>query len=187
MLNADRTTWDFWHDWYLAMWEGRFTDWDLAIEVAQIPDDVWKDGVQAVAVEIEKLRARQDVRDALNDLRAPTVSALSDRHGIGGNAPPEALEDVAQLASQTIIIWAGVEALEKEAFAKEPDRTRISAAIARLQSGAAACLKWFGRKGDLAFDTLIKWGIPAGAAHLLIHPQKIQMLIDAAKKWSDLL
>lgn len=63
-LAADRATWGFWHDWYLAMWEGRFTDWDLAIEVAKIPDDVWSQGAEAVAVEIETVRAAR-LRDAL--------------------------------------------------------------------------------------------------------------------------
>lgn len=56
-LNSSRTTWGFWHDWYLAMWEGRFTDWDLAIEVAKIPDGIWNEGAKAVAVEIDKIRA----------------------------------------------------------------------------------------------------------------------------------
>gem|GEM_PF-4689872 len=55
-LDADRSTWGFWHDWYLAMWEGRFTDWDLAIEVAKIPNDVWEQGAEAVALEIAKLK-----------------------------------------------------------------------------------------------------------------------------------
>lgn len=57
-MEADRGTWGFWHDWYLAMWEGRFTDWDLASEVAKIPDDVWERGAEAVAVEIAKRRAQ---------------------------------------------------------------------------------------------------------------------------------
>ena len=48
-LNQDRTTWGFWHDWYLAMWEGRFDSWDFATEVAKIPDEVWDEGPEAVA------------------------------------------------------------------------------------------------------------------------------------------
>lgn len=38
------------------MWEGRFTDLDLAIEVAKIHNDVWDAGAEAVAVEIKQLR-----------------------------------------------------------------------------------------------------------------------------------
>jgi outer membrane murein-binding lipoprotein Lpp len=59
-LRHDLATWRFWHDWYLAMWEGRFTDWDLAVEVAKIPEGVWEEGAEAVADairEIEEIRA----------------------------------------------------------------------------------------------------------------------------------
>ena len=111
----------------------------------------------------------------------------ADRHGIGGNAPPEALEDATELVSQTAIIWAGAKALEKEAYAEKPDLARVLDAISLLQSGAASCAKWFGRKADLTVDTLIKWGVPAGAAHLLLNSQKVQSLVDAAIKWAGLL
>ncbi len=187
ILEADRTTWGFWHDWYLAMWEGRFTDWDVAIEVARISDDIWKDGAEAVATEISKIEARQKVRDALRDLPSAEATSKVSRHGIGGNAPPEALEDIADLASQATIIWAGVQALEKEAYAPAPDKGRVQAAIALLQKGSLACLNWFGRKADLTVEELIKWGVPTGAAHLLLNQQKVQALIDVAIKWAGLL
>jgi len=58
-LKKDRATWGFWHDWYLAMWEGRFTDWDLAVEVAKIPDEVWEQGAEAVADAIRGIEARR--------------------------------------------------------------------------------------------------------------------------------
>ena len=50
--------WRFWRRWYLEMWEGRFTDWDLAIEVAKIPDEVWDAGLSAVAEAIREIEAR---------------------------------------------------------------------------------------------------------------------------------
>lgn len=52
--------WDFWHRWYEGVWEGTFRDWDLAIEIARIPDDVWKgkDALAQVAAEIEKIKER---------------------------------------------------------------------------------------------------------------------------------
>lgn len=58
-LKEDRATWGFWHDWYLAMWEGRFTDWDLAVEVAKIPNEVWDEGAEAVAKAIREIEARR--------------------------------------------------------------------------------------------------------------------------------
>ena len=63
-LRKNPNTWRFWHNWYLGMWEGRFNDWDLAIEVAKIPDAIWEEGAEAVAVEIEQIKARR-LADAL--------------------------------------------------------------------------------------------------------------------------
>lgn len=58
-LNQDRAIWGFWHDWYLAMWEGTFRDWDLATEVAKIPEDVWEEGPEEVALAIRNLEAQR--------------------------------------------------------------------------------------------------------------------------------
>ncbi|MEP1964440.1 hypothetical protein [Tateyamaria sp.] len=50
--------WDFFRTWYEQMWEGTFTDWDLATEVAKIKDDVWDEGLAAVAEEFRGIEAR---------------------------------------------------------------------------------------------------------------------------------
>ncbi|MGJ8596715.1 hypothetical protein [Sulfitobacter sp.] len=86
-LNLDLTKWGFWHDWYLAMWEGRFTDWDLAIEVAKIADEVWDKGAEAVAAEIEILRAEK----LLNDLPQAEIVAF-DNEALHFTARPILLE-----------------------------------------------------------------------------------------------
>ena len=53
-LDANRD-WVFWRNWYLAMWNGTAIDWDFAIEVAKIPDDVWDAGFKAVGARIREL------------------------------------------------------------------------------------------------------------------------------------
>lgn len=50
--------WSFWEDWYHRILKGSFTDWDLATEVAKIPDDVWDKGAEAVANEIRGIERR---------------------------------------------------------------------------------------------------------------------------------
>ncbi|MEP4246865.1 hypothetical protein [Tateyamaria sp.] len=50
--------WDFFRTWYEQMWDGMFTDWDLATAVAKINDDVWGKGLAAVAEEIRGIKAR---------------------------------------------------------------------------------------------------------------------------------
>ncbi|MEM6758672.1 MAG: hypothetical protein AAF601_04270 [Pseudomonadota bacterium] len=53
--------WDFWVRWYAQIWDGTFRDWDLAIEVALIPDDVWE-GEDALAKVAEVIREIEDRR-----------------------------------------------------------------------------------------------------------------------------
>ncbi len=58
---SDGEQWSFWHRWYGEMWVGDFTDWDLAIEVAKIPDEVWEgdDALANVAQAIREIEARR--------------------------------------------------------------------------------------------------------------------------------
>ncbi len=56
-----QTDWSFWHRWYKQMTNGTFQEWDLAIEVAKIPDEVWEgeDAVAKVAEAIREIEARR--------------------------------------------------------------------------------------------------------------------------------
>lgn len=56
-FEADEHTWAFWKRWYLAMFNGTWRDWDLARNVALIPNDVWKQGAAAVAEAIKGIEA----------------------------------------------------------------------------------------------------------------------------------
>jgi hypothetical protein len=49
--------WSFWHDWYLAVWEGNFRNWKLAFKIIEILDEIWNDGPEAVATGIERIQA----------------------------------------------------------------------------------------------------------------------------------
>ena len=57
---ASDPKWSFWRDWYEAMWNGTFDDWELAFEVIKIADEVWEgeDAAQKVADEIERIKTR---------------------------------------------------------------------------------------------------------------------------------
>lgn len=49
--------WTYWVEWYQGFMGGRPLDWDFQTAVAQIDDAIWRKGAQAVAKEIERLRA----------------------------------------------------------------------------------------------------------------------------------
>ncbi len=56
---AGEPDWTFWRRWYLSMWDGTWTDWDLAHEVAKIENDVWEgeDALAKVAARIREIEA----------------------------------------------------------------------------------------------------------------------------------
>ena len=84
---AENPDWAFWRNWYLAMWDGTFEDWDLAHAVALIDDVVWKgeDALAKVAARIREIEAEHLKRklpqvdevfendDALYDVRSVFV------------------------------------------------------------------------------------------------------------------
>ena len=47
--------WGFWRRWYDGMLAGEPLDWELQRRVALIPDEVWRDGPEAVAAAIRKI------------------------------------------------------------------------------------------------------------------------------------
>lgn len=177
----------FWTNWFEGFLFGRPIDWQLQLEVAMIPNEVWFEGPQAIAQKIVQIEARLDVSKALDEFPRKNELVASDRHGIGGNAPPEQLEEIDQVLQHTVFVWEGVETLRQEISSAMPDKTRIEKALTLLSSGLTASLRWSGQKADLAVDTLIKWGVPTGCAYVLTNPEAVQALIKSVKKWLSLL
>lgn len=69
-----QTDWSFWHRWYKQMTSGTFQEWDLAIEVAKIPDEVWKgeDAVARVAEAIQAIEKRLRTRVGPQLVKTPS-------------------------------------------------------------------------------------------------------------------
>ncbi len=85
------------------MWNGTFDDWDLALEVAKIPDAVWNEGPEAVAAEIETIRSRRATSE-----RAITAGAVAEvRQRVAINRDAIALS-VASLLEQLTKFWEHV-------------------------------------------------------------------------------
>lgn len=180
---------EFWVRWYDSMVRGAPMDWELQRRVALIPQEVWEAGADAVAGAIAEIEARFEVQNAAADLMADRdVGLVDSRLGIGGNSPPEAIEVPAEVMASQTIIWAVVNEIAEEAEAEIPDKARLAATLDALKSALGVCLKWAGRKADLAVDTVIKVGIPAsGAAFIAANPAKVQALIQAVENWLPLL
>ena len=178
-LSSDRATWGFWHDWYLAMWEGRFTDWDLAIEVAKIPNDVWGEGPEAVAAEIAKIKARRALESEIASLKAQLRRAHAveaPAHRLHNN-PPEAIENDQQIRNEITLIWDLLEEVETEIAEPAPSPAVLRGIADRLWEIPLRIAKYCGSIADVALKesakVIGKTGTKAGIAWYLtdIAPQ----------------
>lgn len=57
VLRSSGIAWGFWSDWLDGVIFGKPLDWDLQREVALIEDAIWEAGLEAVAEEIERIKA----------------------------------------------------------------------------------------------------------------------------------
>ncbi|MEO9827272.1 MAG: hypothetical protein ABJF50_22950 [Paracoccaceae bacterium] len=172
----------FWREWYQGLLDGEPLDWTLQRRVALIDDKVWEAGIEAVAVEIEKIRIIFDLEKRIVDLETDLRRATFDRHGVGGNNPPEMLDD-APIARELVIVWQPLEDLSNEITNGDPDSSRLQLIIESLASALNAGFAWCLKKGDLIVDTAIKWAIPAsGTGYLALNPEKLEAVLEAAKR-----
>lgn len=179
-LSCAGEAWQFWSDWYDGFLIGRPLNWELQKRVASIENAIWNAGAEAVAREIARLK----VKMALEGLRRLQATSEGARHGVGGNYPPEAIEEANDLAFSSSLVWSAVGDIEEEIAKQAPNKGRVQAILRALEAGLAGILKWCGRKADLAVDTTIKWSVPVvGGAYIAAHPDKIQALIKAIEEW----
>ena len=118
--------WDFWIDWYERHLHGRPHDWDLLERIALIPDEHWQRGpahvnsLIAQMVRLEGSNPKAAARDSITK-----ALATLDRHGIGGNDPPEPITD-GPTREEFEALKAALETLQRElAKNSEPDRETI--------------------------------------------------------------
>jgi hypothetical protein len=179
--------WSFWRDWYQGFLDGKPLDWELQHRVALIPDQDWEQGPEHIAVKIEEIRARYALEQRIAELEEELVVTSASRMGIGGNNPPEPIEPSVPIARELTLIWSPLQELKSELEAESAEPTRVRKAIQALGQARAKGLAWAASKADLAVDTLIKWGIPAAGGYLVLNPEKMAAVIDAAKTWLSLL
>ena len=109
------------------MWEGRFTDWDLAHEVAKIDNSIWEVGAEAVATEIAKIKARRALESEIAALKeqAKQTQVVEKTHHRLHNNPPEAIESQQHLKSEITLIWELLEDTETELAKPAPSPSAL--------------------------------------------------------------
>lgn len=187
-LQSADEIWRFWDDWYQGFLDGAPLDWELQRRVAMIADASWKKGPKHVAAVIEDTRKRFELETLVAKLQAERGVAFvrEARLGIGGNSPPEEMQIQPQLVKEISMVWNAIDELKKEIAAETPDKGNIARIVDTLSRGLLAIMSWCGSKVDLSIDTLIKWGVPIGAASLAANTDTLKAVIQAAKAWLDL-
>lgn len=172
---------NFFLEWYSGMLNGQPMPWELQRSVALIDEAIWESGLEAIAEEIEKIRAKFDLQKRLEELEAELRRATVNRHGIGGNMPPEPLHD-ATIARELVFVWRPLVDLKDEVAKNDPDPTRLQKIVETLVKALKKGFAWCLKKGDLIVDTAIRWAIPTGGTgYLALNPEKLEAVIEAAK------
>jgi hypothetical protein len=136
---STNSPWSFWCDWYRGMLAGQQTDWALQRKIALIDDAIWDAGPEAIAEEIERIKAEfeaqlpkeprfpafepNDLRPLIQNRIIATASlqglavqisgAIEQYHAdTGANALPEALaplQDMPALVNAVANTLAGIQ------------------------------------------------------------------------------
>lgn len=181
--------WSWWNSWYKSQWNGEEVDWNFALQVTKIDDAIWDDGALAISEEIKKLELgyREDLLRQVRHLKARLAAGVPDRLGIGGNNPPETLDDMPLEERERLVIWEPLSALEMEAESERPDKERAKRALEQLMAAAKACGLWVVRHGDTAVDAGAKAVGPTGVAAIVAwlagYGPQIAKIIETAKLW----
>lgn len=183
--------WNFWYDWYAGFLEGTPIDWKLQEHIALIDDAIWDAGPDAVAEAITRIKSRWEVESALTDLKASLNTQTTARHGIGGNNPPESIQDE-RLSGVVTLIWEAEEELSTALEQENPARQWIEAVLVKLKAALTSLLKWSAGKVNLAVGTVIVVGATKGSSvvldtYIAKHPEKIEALIEALERWLPFL
>ncbi|UWQ29835.1 hypothetical protein [Leisingera sp. M523] len=154
----------FWHDWYWGIVSGKPLDWDLQRRISLIDDAVWDAGPEAVAAEIERIRAEFSAPRAgkerfpkhepksvshlienriissasLQGLAAQVIHSIDRFHAeTGANALPDALEPLTALPALLLAVTSAIQnAPSSETIASETE-DQLRAEVGRLNAKVA--------------------------------------------------
>ena len=181
----------FWRDWYQGFLDGNPLDWELQRRVALIDDAIWEAGPEAVAEEIERIRAAYEVERRAAELEASAQAALQTTRGIGDNNPPSPIEEALATSDGLTIIWAAAQELKEEAQSEAPDKTRVEKAISAIVGVLKASGLWAAKKVDKGLNAaVIAAGTAGGGASVVWITQNSGSLMEfvkAAEAWLPFL
>lgn len=185
----DDADWSFWIKWYEGILNGTPMPWELTHRIAlEVTEKEWEAGQTVVAARIAEIRARYDLEQSAREVEAQ-LSAFVPAASLpprGHNNPPE-LIDEPSLLNEIAALRLAVTTLKEQAESASPQKAEVEQALSTIVNWRNAVIKWLGRKAELIVDTTIKWGIPTVGGYLMLNPNQLEVLIDAAKTFLPLL
>lgn len=178
---AEKDYYAFWRRWHRSFVVGSPLDWELQRQVALISDDIWRNGPKAVAREIEKIETRFALEQRIAELETEKSALITNRFGLGGNAPPEPIQDP-EVSEEIAKIWSAIESLKVQTEAVAPNKDAVRSIIDLLSESLIEVLKFCGRMGEHATKVAITVAVTAGGAKI-INPELLDAVIKAAKAW----
>ncbi|WP_366663130.1 hypothetical protein [Leisingera sp. JC11] len=158
-------TWGFWRNWYQGFIDGKPLNWNLQRRVAtEISDATWDAGPEAVAAEIERIRAEFGALHAgkerfpkhepssVNHLFENRVIASAGLQGLaaqvtysierfhaetGANALPEALEPLTALPALLLAVNSTIQEAPRDRAIASETEDQLRAEIGRLNAKVA--------------------------------------------------
>ncbi|MEM7753624.1 MAG: hypothetical protein AAF230_09435 [Pseudomonadota bacterium] len=179
-IAVGRTELTFWRSVMVRLQEGRFDDWELLAEVLTISETVWEEGAEVVAAEIEKIEAKYDLLSRIEAFERESKAQVT-RLGIGGNNPPEEINDPTIIREITVI-WDVVNDLKEEVEDEAPTKAKIEKLVALLSAGLKSIFHLCGRLGEHALKVGVTLTVTAGGAKVF-KPELLEAVIEAAKRF----
>ncbi|MBY6066861.1 hypothetical protein KUW17_08920 [Leisingera aquaemixtae] len=163
-MQADKWLNSYWHEWYQGFLDGKPLDWELQRRVALIEDAIWNAGPEAVAAEIERIRAefnappsgkerfpkhepssvshlfenRVIATASLQGLAAQVTQSIERFHAeTGANALPETLEPLSALPALLLAVNSTLQDAPSDGAIASETEDQLQAEIGRLNAKVA--------------------------------------------------
>jgi len=183
--------WGYWERWYAGFLSGEPLDWDVQLAIASLPDKDWNKGPEWVAGKIAEIEARVALEKRIIELEQALLTQNAERRGIGGNHPPEPIDDALPENFDAAPLREPLAELAEQARSDATNEGIVRKAVASLQRILTASLSWAGSLVDSAAQeaakSIGKVAGPALLAWVASHAGLLEVVIAAAKTWLPFL
>ncbi len=186
-FKSDPKMWGFWERWYDGFLCGNPIDWDVQLAIAMLPNEDLDKGPEWIAGKTAEIETRVASEKRIAELEQALLSKNTQRRGIGGNHPPEPIDDVLPENTDVAPLREPLEELAGQTQSDLPNEGVVRKAVESLQRILSVSLKWTASLGDSvaqeAAKSIGKIAGPALLAWVASHVGLLEAVITAAKNW----